>query len=174
MTALTLLDKLWQRHLVSDLPGDMSLLYIDRHLVYQVTSPQAFEGLRRSARKPWRADTVLATADHNVLTTERTEVIRTGIADPLSRAQVDQLGRNCLKNGLLPVVLDASVKDSEFNAVRTMHKDRMQVDLATQTFATARGGVFHFEIDPDRKHCLLEGLDDIALTLQATQQIHAY
>lgn len=51
MTALTLLDKLWQRHLVCDLPGDMSLLYIDRHLVYEVTSPQAFEGLRRSARK---------------------------------------------------------------------------------------------------------------------------
>lgn len=106
MTALTLLDKLWQRHLVCDLPGDTSLLYIDRHLVYEVTSPQAFEGLRRSACKPWRAETVLATADHNVPTTERAEVIRTGIADPLSRAQVDQLGRNCREFGITEFGLD--------------------------------------------------------------------
>ncbi len=81
---------------------------------------------------------------------------------------------NCLKNGLLPMVLDASVIDSEFDAVRTMPNYRMRVDLATQTVATARGGIFHFEIDPHRKHCLLEGLDDIGLTLQAAQQIRAY
>ena len=100
MTALTLFDKLWQRHLVLDLPENMSLLYIDRQLVYEVTSPQAFEGLRQSARKPWRAETVLATADHNVPTTARAEIIQTGISDPLSRAQVDQLARNCREFGI--------------------------------------------------------------------------
>ena len=100
MSAQTLLDKLWQRHLVRDLPGGTSLLYVDRQLVYEVTSPQAFEGLRQSARKPWRPETVLATADHNVPTTSRIEVLRTGLKDPLSRAQVDQLGRNCREFGI--------------------------------------------------------------------------
>ena len=100
MSALTLLDKLWQRHLVRDLPGGTSLLYVDRQLVYEVTSPQAFEGLRQTGRKPWRPETVLATADHNVPTTSRIEVIRTGLKDPLSRAQVDQLDRNCRDFGI--------------------------------------------------------------------------
>ena len=100
MQALTLLDKLWQRHLVCDLPGGMSLLYVDRHLVYEVTSPQAFEGLRLSGRKAWRPETVLATADHNVPTLDRAEVIRSGIADPLSHAQVHQLSRNCRDFGV--------------------------------------------------------------------------
>jgi 3-isopropylmalate/(R)-2-methylmalate dehydratase small subunit len=81
---------------------------------------------------------------------------------------------NCLKNGLLPVVLDASEIDSEFNAVQTIPNYRMQVDLPTQTLVTARGQIFHFDIDPHRKHCLLEGLDDIELTLQAAQQIRFY
>ena len=100
LPALTLFDKLWQRHLVCDLPGGMSLLYVDRHLVYEVTSPQAFEGLRLSGRKAWRPETVLATADHNVPTLDRAEVIRSGIADPLSRAQVHQLSRNCRDFGV--------------------------------------------------------------------------
>jgi 3-isopropylmalate/(R)-2-methylmalate dehydratase large subunit len=74
----------------------MALLYVDRHLVYEVTSPQAFEGLRLSGRKPWRPETVLATADHNVPTTARTQ----GIADPLSRLQVEQLTKNCAEVGI--------------------------------------------------------------------------
>ena len=67
----TLFDKLWQRHVVHESPDGPSLLYVDRHLVYEVTSPQAFEGLRLAGRKPWRRETVLATADHNVPTTGR-------------------------------------------------------------------------------------------------------
>jgi 3-isopropylmalate/(R)-2-methylmalate dehydratase large subunit len=97
---LTLFDKLWQSHLVDVTEDGEALLYIDRHLVYEVTSPQAFEGLRLSARKPWRPETVLACADHNVPTTpaERTSLAR--IADPLSRAQVAQLGENCREFGI--------------------------------------------------------------------------
>jgi len=94
--AQTLFDKLWQRHLVKEEPGGPSLLYIDRQLVHDVTSPQSFEGLRLSGRKPWRPETVLATADHNVPTTQiERRSGADGISDPLSRIQVDQLTRNC-------------------------------------------------------------------------------
>ncbi|MFM0757332.1 3-isopropylmalate dehydratase large subunit [Paraburkholderia strydomiana] len=96
MIAQTLFDKLWQRHAVVDTDDGQSLLYVDRHLVYEVTSPQAFEGLRLSGRKLWRRETVLATADHNVPTTSRLR----GITDPLSRAQVNQLERNCAEFGV--------------------------------------------------------------------------
>lgn len=97
MSAATLLEKLWRNHVVDDdaLDGP-SLLYIDRHLVYEVTSPQAFEGLRMSGRRPWRRSTVLATADHNVPTIGREQ----GIADEQSRLQVEQLTRNCSEFGI--------------------------------------------------------------------------
>jgi 3-isopropylmalate/(R)-2-methylmalate dehydratase large subunit len=65
----TLFDKLWQSHLVDETADGESLIYVDRHLVYEVTSPQAFEGLRLSGRKPWRPETTIAVADHNVPTT---------------------------------------------------------------------------------------------------------
>ena len=81
MTPQTLFDKLWQRHVVLEDSGGLALLYVDRHLVYEVTSPQAFEGLRQSGRQPWRASTVLATCDHNVPTTSR----QIPIADVMSR-----------------------------------------------------------------------------------------
>ncbi len=90
----TLYDKLWQQHLVhtqSDDSDSMALIYIDRHLVHEVTSPQAFEGLRMAGRKPWRVDSILAVADHNVPTTDRGQ----GISDPTSRLQVDTLDQNC-------------------------------------------------------------------------------
>src|SRR5205823_3603972 len=96
VSARTLVEKLWERHVVDQAPDGTALLYIDRHLVYEVTSPQAFEGLRMSGRKPWRRETVLATADHNVPTTSRAH----GIADPLSRMQVDQLTKNCDEFGI--------------------------------------------------------------------------
>ncbi|MDB6092284.1 MAG: leuC [Gammaproteobacteria bacterium] len=67
----TLFHKLWRRHVVKEPPDGMALLYVDRQLVYEVTSPQAFEGLRLSGRKVWRPETVLATVDHNVPTTAR-------------------------------------------------------------------------------------------------------
>jgi 3-isopropylmalate/(R)-2-methylmalate dehydratase large subunit len=96
MNALTLVEKIWQRHVVDETGDGTALLYVDRHLVYEVTSPQAFEGLRLAGRKPWRRETVLATADHNVPTTSRAK----GIADPLSRMQVDQLTKNCDEFGI--------------------------------------------------------------------------
>ncbi|MCU7921069.1 MAG: 3-isopropylmalate dehydratase large subunit, partial [Candidatus Thiodiazotropha sp. (ex Dulcina madagascariensis)] len=69
MSAKTLYDKLWESHLVRSDEDGTALIYIDRHLLHEVTSPQAFEGLRLAGRKPWRADANLATPDHNVPTT---------------------------------------------------------------------------------------------------------
>ena len=91
MTAKTLYDKLWESHVVREEADGTTLLYIDRHLVHEVTSPQAFEGLRLANRPVWRAGANLATADHNVPTTDRSQ----GIADPVSRIQVETLDQNC-------------------------------------------------------------------------------
>jgi 3-isopropylmalate/(R)-2-methylmalate dehydratase large subunit len=91
MQPKTLYDKLWDPHVVREEPDGTALLYIDRHLVHEVTSPQAFEGLRLAGRDVWRAGANLATADHNVPTTDRAA----GIADPVSRLQVETLDRNC-------------------------------------------------------------------------------
>jgi len=91
MAGKTLYDKLWDAHLVRQDEDGTSLIYIDRHLVHEVTSPQAFEGLRLAGRKPWRIDANLAVADHNVPTTHRDQ----GIADPVSRLQVETLDANC-------------------------------------------------------------------------------
>ncbi len=91
MKAKTLYQKLWDSHLVREEPDGTALLYIDRHLVHEVTSPQAFEGLRLAGRPVWRGAANLATADHNVPTTDRGR----GIADPVSRVQVETLDRNC-------------------------------------------------------------------------------
>jgi 3-isopropylmalate/(R)-2-methylmalate dehydratase large subunit len=91
MRPRTLYDKLWDSHVVREEPDGTALLYVDRHLVHEVTSPQAFEGLRLAQRPVWRAGANLATADHNVPTTDRSQ----GIADPVSRLQVETLDRNC-------------------------------------------------------------------------------
>ena len=90
MAGKTLYDKLWDAHLVREEEGT-ALIYIDRHLVHEVTSPQAFEGLRMAGRNPWRTNSVLAVPDHNVPTTDRSQ----GIADPVSRTQVETLDSNC-------------------------------------------------------------------------------
>ncbi len=95
--AQTLYDKLWSSHVVHTEDDGTALLYIDRHLVHEVTSPQAFEGLRLANRKPWRVDSIVATADHNV-PTDRSEQ---GIADPTSRAQVETLDDNIRAFGAL-------------------------------------------------------------------------
>ena len=92
----TLYDKLWNAHLVHEESDGSALIYIDRHLVHEVTSPQAFEGLEINGRKPWRLKSILATADHNVPTTSRIE----GIADPISRLQVETLDQNIVKFGV--------------------------------------------------------------------------
>ncbi|MDQ0142073.1 3-isopropylmalate dehydratase large subunit [Cupriavidus necator] len=98
--ARTLYEKLWQSHLVDTNDDGEALLYVDRHLVYEVTSPQAFEGLRLNRRKPWRAETVLATVDHNVPTTRAERTSIDSIADPLSRRQIRQLDVNCREFGI--------------------------------------------------------------------------
>ncbi len=102
MAGKTLYDKLWESHIVEDRPDGTSLLYIDRHLLHEVTSPQAFEGLQLAGRKLWRAGANLATPDHNVptLTSERENGIA-GIIDPFSRLQVEILNINCREQGIV-------------------------------------------------------------------------
>ena len=87
----TLYDKLWESHLVHKNKNGNALLYIDRHLIHEVTSPQAFEGLKFANRKPWRASANLAVADHNIPTEKRNE----GISDPISALQINTLIMNC-------------------------------------------------------------------------------
>ena len=92
----TLFDKVWLQHVVKQNDDGSTLLYIDRHLVHEVTSPQAFEGLRLAGRKPWKVSATVATADHNVPTTDRSK----GIEDPVSRTQVEALDANCEEFGI--------------------------------------------------------------------------
>ncbi len=98
MPARTLYEKIWDEHLVraADASGT-ALIYIDRHLVHEVTSPQAFDGLRLAGRQPWKRSANLAVADHNVPTTPDR---RQGIADPISRVQVQALDANCDEFGI--------------------------------------------------------------------------
>ncbi len=91
MAAKTLYDKLWDSHLVRDHQNGAALIYIDRHLLHEVTSPQAFSGLRKAQRPLWRVDANLAVSDHNVPTTDR----RVPIQDAVAKLQVDTLDRNC-------------------------------------------------------------------------------
>lgn len=91
----TLYDKLWNDHVVHDFDDDTSLIYIDRHLIHEVTSAQAFDGLRLANRKPWRLNTNLAVPDHNVPTKNR-EVIN----DPISKIQLEALEENCKSMGI--------------------------------------------------------------------------
>jgi 3-isopropylmalate dehydratase small subunit len=315
----TLFDKLWRRHVVAGNEDGEALLYIDRHLVYEVTSPQAFEGLALDGRKPWRRETVLATVDHNVPTTRAERAGVDAIADPLSRMQVRQLDvncrefgitefgitskqqgiihvigpeqgatlpgmtvvagdshtsthgafaalafgvgtsevehvlatqtlamrryldrgepgqdvskrpqnpafalnqpryagarilltrenfgcgssrehapwalrdwgiraliapsfadifhGNCFKNGMLPIVLDAATVDRLFVQVGSTEGLRVRIDLAAQTATPDGGAPIPFAIDASRKHRLLNGLDDIGLTLQRADRIRAY
>jgi 3-isopropylmalate/(R)-2-methylmalate dehydratase large subunit len=92
----TLYDKLWDEHVVCAEEDGTATLYIDRHLLHEVTSPQAFEGLSLAKRPVWRISANLAVSDHNVPTTDRSE----GIADPISKLQVDTLDQNCASFGI--------------------------------------------------------------------------
>jgi 3-isopropylmalate/(R)-2-methylmalate dehydratase large subunit len=91
--AKTLYDKLWESHVVHTEDDGTALLYIDRHLVHEVTSAQAYDGLREAGRKPWRTDSVVATADHNTPTTDWNEGIA-GVRDPMARLQIETLDAN--------------------------------------------------------------------------------
>jgi 3-isopropylmalate/(R)-2-methylmalate dehydratase large subunit len=99
MAGKTLYDKLWDAHRVREDADGTTLLYIDRHLVHEVTSPQAFEGLRLAGRNLWRVESVLAVPDHNVPTTGRSQGVA-GIVDPVSRVQVETLDQNCKDFGI--------------------------------------------------------------------------
>ena len=92
-----LYDKLWQSHVVQEEADGTALIYIDRHLMHEVTSPQAFEGLRLAGRKPWRNTSIVATADHNT----PTNFWERGIEDPVSRQQVETLDANIRETGAL-------------------------------------------------------------------------
>jgi 3-isopropylmalate/(R)-2-methylmalate dehydratase large subunit len=98
----TLYDKIWDAHLVHQAPGESAMLYIDRHLIHEVTSPQAFEGLRNAQRKVRRPELTLAVADHNVPTKDRSK----GIADPESREQIAQLEINAREFGVEYLKMD--------------------------------------------------------------------
>ena len=100
--AKTLYDKIWDAHLVEERPGETPLIYIDRHLVHEVTSPQAFEGLRNTGRKIRRAELTLAVADHNVPTKDRDK----GIVDPESREQIATLEKNAHDFGVEYFAMD--------------------------------------------------------------------
>jgi 3-isopropylmalate/(R)-2-methylmalate dehydratase large subunit len=91
----TLYDKLWDSHVVRTEDDGTGLIYIDRHLVHEVTSPQAFEGLKLAKRRPWRVESIVATADHNTPTTDWDK----GIEDPISKLQVDTLDQNIKEYG---------------------------------------------------------------------------
>jgi 3-isopropylmalate/(R)-2-methylmalate dehydratase large subunit len=95
MNAQTLYDKLWHSHVVREEPGGGALVYIDRHLVHEVTSPQAYAGLKLAGRKPWRVESIVATADHNTPTRDWDK----GIRDPISRTQVETLDANIREFG---------------------------------------------------------------------------
>ncbi len=102
MAGKTLYDKLWEAHVVRQEADGTALLYIDRHLVHEVTSPQAFEGLRLAGRRPWRTDSVVAVPDHNVPTLGRER----GIEDPIARIQVETLESNCRDFGITVFGMD--------------------------------------------------------------------
>ena len=92
----TLFEKVWQQHIVKENDDGSMLLYIDRQLVHEVTSPQAFEGLRMAGRQVWRVNSTVATPDHNVPTTDRDK----GITDPIALTQVEALDANCEEFGI--------------------------------------------------------------------------
>ncbi|WP_295470320.1 3-isopropylmalate dehydratase large subunit [uncultured Pseudomonas sp.] len=100
MAGKTLYDKLWDSHVVKERDDGSSLIYIDRHIIHEVTSPQAFEGLRLAGRKPWRVDSIVATPDHNVPTTAERKGGVEAIADQVSRLQVQTLDDNCDEYGI--------------------------------------------------------------------------
>src|ERR1700690_416047 len=101
--AQTLFEKVWESHVVERADGRPDLLYVDLHLVHEITSPQAFEGLRLAGRRVRRPDLTVATPDHNVPTTDR----RLPIADPIAKQQIDTLRKNCQQFGVQLFDLDS-------------------------------------------------------------------
>ncbi len=120
----TIFQKVWDSHVVYEEPGEPSLLYIDLHLVHEVTSPQAFEGLRIHGRTVRRPDLTFATMDHNVPTTSRLAPI----ADPISRQQMETLTENCREFGVTLYDLHSPRRS---NAPRSRWKPRTSRSAST-------------------------------------------
>src|SRR5690606_23686620 len=109
MVAKTLYDKLWYTHLVQQRDDGSTLIYMDRHIDHDDTSPHAFDGLRLAGRKPWRVDSILATPDHNVPTTQKERAFGVkGIQDPVSLIQVQSLDDNCDEFGIVEFKINDS------------------------------------------------------------------
>ncbi len=104
MSAKTLYDKIWDSHVVKEREDGTALLYIDRQLLHEVTSPQAFEGLRLAGRKPWRIAANLAVPDHNVPTINRKLGVD-GVSDPVAKIQLQTLDENCDEFGINEIKL---------------------------------------------------------------------
>src|SRR3954452_13053553 len=102
----TLAEKVWDAHVVRESAGEPALLYIDLHLVHEVTSPQAFDGLRAAGRKVRRPDLTVATIDHNVPTTDRS----LPIADAIAARQIETLRANCRESGIELFDIDSSMQ----------------------------------------------------------------
>ena len=111
----TMFQKIWDRHVIVEEPGRPALLYIDLHLLHEVTSPQAFEGLRLAGRKVRRPDLTFATMDHNVPTTDRS----LPIADEISAKQIATLERNCKEFGITLLTSAAPIKASSTSSGRS-------------------------------------------------------
>ena len=139
----TLFDKIWDAHVVDTLPDGTALLYIDLHLTHEVTTPQAFEGLRAAGRKVRRPDATLAVVDHNIATDASR---RTGISDAESRLQVETLERNVVEFGVpyIPLLDDAAGHRPHHRAgarplaARHDHRLRRQPHLDARRHGRAR------------------------------------
>ena len=110
MAGSTVYDKVWDAHVVGERDDGATIVYIDQHLLHEVTSPQAFEGLRLADREPWRRGANLATPDHNVPTTDRASGLA-GIDDPIAKEQVVVLDENCKNSISYSLILTINVKE---------------------------------------------------------------
>ena len=129
----TLYDKIWDEHVVHTEEDGTAVLYIDRHLVHEVTSPQAFEGLREAGRKVWRISSVVATADHNTPPTGG-ELGYDGIADPISKEQITTLDKNMAEYG------SAAARGT--HAARALSSAQVASPSASQSGCTVDSGKF--------------------------------
>jgi len=106
----TIYDKLWNEHLIRSYDDGDSLIYIDRHFLHEVTSPQAFEGLKKKSLKPWRINANIATPDHNVPTTRNNKFSIENIEDNISKLQVVELDKNCNDFGIKQFNINSIIK----------------------------------------------------------------
>ena len=126
----TLFDRVWESHLVAEPPGEPALLYVDLHLIHEVTSPQAFEGLRLASRGVRRPDLSLATMDHNVPTLDGP------VTDPLARAQLEALQRNCEEFGVPLYATGSGTGGSD--GFRGMGRPRVEMVCDIAPFPSSR------------------------------------